>query len=98
MRLENKIILVTGSTTGIGKAIAQRCVSEGALVIVHGLEIDLGEAVVKEIGKDKATLHIEDIAVDGAPQRLVDLALKKFGKLGAVVNNAAAVVSSNIHT
>ena len=44
MRLENKVIIVTGSTTGIGKAIALRCVKEGAHVVVHGLEKDWGEA------------------------------------------------------
>lgn len=98
MRLKNKIIIVTGSTTGIGKAITLRCVAEGAQIIVHGLERDLGEALVKEIGSDKATLHIEDIAVEGAAQRLVDLAIKTYGKLDAIVNNAAMVVSSNIHT
>ncbi len=38
MRLKNKVIIVTGSTTGIGKAIAIRCVAEGAKVVVHGLE------------------------------------------------------------
>lgn len=98
MRLKNKVILVTGSTTGIGKAIALRCVAEGARVIIHGLEHDLGQAVVSEAGRDKAVLHIEDISADGAPQRLVDLAVKTFGKLDALVNNAAMVVSSDIHT
>ena len=40
------------------------------------LEEDWGEEVLNEIGNDKAVLHIEDISNDGAPQRLVDLALK----------------------
>lgn len=98
MRLENKVIIVTGSCTGIGKAIAQRCVTEGARVVIHGLEQDLGEAVVAELGLDRAALHIEDLTADGAPQRLVEVALKAFGKLDAIVNNAAMVVASNIHT
>lgn len=98
MRLKNKIVLVTGSTTGIGKAIALRCVAEGASVIIHGLERDLGEQVVAEIGSDKAALHIEDLRTEGTPQRLVDLAIAKFGRLDALVNNAAMVVSGNIHT
>ena len=98
MRLQNKVIIVTGSTTGIGKAIAMRCVQEGASVVIHGLEQDLGEAVMAEISSDKAVLHIEDIAADGAAQKLVETAIKSFGKLDAVVNNAAWVVSSNIHT
>ena len=98
MRLKDKIVIVTGSTTGIGKAIALGCVAEGAKVVIHGLERDLGEAVVNEIGADKSVLHIEDIAEDGATQRLVDAAIKSYGKLDAVVNNAAWVVSSDIHT
>ena len=98
MRLQNKFIIVTGSCTGIGKAIAIRCVAEGASVIIHGLEQDLGEEVVAALGRDKSILHIEDITSEGAPQRLVNLALEKFGRLDAVVNNAAWVVSSNIHT
>jgi len=98
MRLQNKVIIVTGSTTGIGKAIALRCISEGAKVVIHGLENDLGKAVMSEAGNDHVVLHIEDITNNGAAERLVDIAVKTFGKLDAVVNNAAAVVSSNIET
>ena len=71
MRLQNKVIIVTGSCTGIGKAIAERSVAEGARVVIHGLEKELGEAVVAELGTDKAALHIEDLTNEGAPQRLV---------------------------
>lgn len=98
MRLQNKVIIVTGSCTGIGKAIASRCVAEGARVVIHGLEQELGEAIVASLGRDKAVLHIEEITAVDAPQHLVDLALKAFGRLDAVVNNAAMVVSSNTQT
>lgn len=98
MRLQNKVIIITGSCTGIGKAIAQHCVAEGARVVIHGLEQEWGEAVVAELGGDRAVLHIEDISRGGAPQRLVDVAISSFGQLDAVVNNAAIVASSNIHT
>ena len=98
MRLKDKVVIVTGSTTGIGKAIATACVREGARVVIHGLESALGEAVVQSLGKHNAVLHIEDIIVDGFAERLVDTAMGAFGKIDAVVNNAASVVSSNIHT
>lgn len=98
MRLQDKVIIITGSTTGIGKAIALRCAAEGACIVVNGLEEKWGEEVVEQIGKDKAALHIQDITEEDAPQRLVDVAIKIFGKLDAVVNNAAAIVSSDIHT
>lgn len=98
MRLKDKVIIITGSTTGIGKAIALRCVAEGARVIIHGLEETWGKDVIDEIGPDRAVLHIEDISLSGTPERLVSLAIQSFGRLDAVVNNAAMVASSNIQT
>lgn len=98
MRLKNKIIIVTGSCTGIGRAIACRCVAEGAKVVVHGLEADLGAEVVKELGPENAVLHIEDLLNEGCPNRLVALAVETFGRLDAVVNNAALVTAGNIES
>jgi NAD(P)-dependent dehydrogenase (short-subunit alcohol dehydrogenase family) len=98
MRLDNKVIIITGSCTGIGKAIAIRCVAEGASVVIHGLEKDLGEEVLEELEEGRAILHIEDITNEGAPERLVELAVKTFGKLDAIVNNAAMVASSNLQS
>lgn len=96
MRLKNKVIIVTGSTTGIGKAIALRCIAEGARVVLHGLEEELGSEVLAAIPGDNAVLHIEDLATEEAAKNLVGLAREKFGKIDAVVNNAAWVVSSDI--
>ncbi|SFT72590.1 NAD(P)-dependent dehydrogenase, short-chain alcohol dehydrogenase family [Algoriphagus locisalis] len=96
MRLKDKVIIVTGSTTGIGRAIAKKAVSEGAKVVVHGLEEDLGAQVVLELGEENAVLLIEDISDDGAPDRLVELAIRKWGRLDSVVNNAAIVAASTI--
>ena len=98
MRLQNKVIIVTGSTTGIGKAIALKCIEEGASVVVHGLEKDLGDATMQLIPNDKSVLHIEDISANGASERLVSLALSTFGRLDGIVNNAALVHSSNVET
>lgn len=98
MRLQNKVIIVTGSTTGIGQAIARRCVEEGARVVLNGLDQQQGNDTLVDFPEGTAILHIEDLSENGAPQRLVDLALKVFGQLDAIVNNAAMVVSSNIHT
>ena len=98
MRLKDKVIIVTGSTTGIGKAIAIRCVQEGARVVLNGLEADEGASVFASLGEENAVLHIQDLIEDDSAGRLVNLALTKFGKLDAVVNNAAWVVSGNIET
>lgn len=95
MRLRDKAIIVTGSTTGIGEAIARRFVAEGARVLVHGVEPDLGAAVVASLGP-AAVLHLDDLADPAAPRRIVDRALQAFGSIDAVVNNAAWVPRDTI--
>ena len=97
MRLKDKVVVVTGSTSGIGEAIARRCVAEGARVLVHGLEPDLGEAVAGSLGK-AAALHVDDLADPDAAPRLVKAALAAFGRLDALVNNAARVERGTIET
>jgi NAD(P)-dependent dehydrogenase (short-subunit alcohol dehydrogenase family) len=54
MRLKDKIIIITGSTTGIGQAIAETCVSEGARVLIHGRNAEAGQALVDTFGKAAA--------------------------------------------
>ena len=97
MRLEDKVVVVTGSTSGIGEAIARRCVAEGARVLVHGLERDLGEAVAGSLG-EAAALHVDDLADPEAAARVVGAALLAFGKIDALVNNAGRVERGTIET
>ncbi len=98
MRLKNKTILITGGYTGIGRAIAVHCVKEGAKVLVNGLDESKGQTFVKELGSENALHHTIDITDSDASEKLVKAALTRFGKLDALVNNAAVVSSSNIAT
>lgn len=95
MRLQGKAILVTGSTTGIGEAIARRAVAEGASVLIHGRDEARGQALVAELG-GQAALHVDDIADPAAPARMIAAAVHAFGKLDTLVNNAASVQRSNL--
>lgn len=98
MRLQNKVILITGSTTGIGKAIAKQCVAEGARVVIHGLETDWAGQVADDLGPDKALAIPGDLSAPEIPSELIQKTIAHFGKLDGLVNNAARVVSSNIET
>ena len=89
MRLKDKRILVTGSTTGIGKAIAQRFVEEGARVMIHGLEEDLARETSAELGD--APWHVSDLSDPDVPSHLIEASIRELGGLDGLVNNAGVV-------
>ncbi|MEM7143570.1 MAG: SDR family oxidoreductase [Verrucomicrobiota bacterium] len=91
MPLDNKTILITGSTMGIGKAITQRAHAEGANVLIHGLEEDLAKSLADSLNNERTAIHIDDLSDPAAPQRLIDATLAAFGTIDGLVNNAAIV-------
>ena len=90
-RLDGEVALVTGSTSGIGRAIAMRFAREGASVIVTGRDRGRGEEVVR--GCENAARFVAgdlaDLATAGA---LVAAAIEQFGALTVLVNNATGGV------
>jgi len=95
MRLRDKVIIVTGSTGGIGKAIAVRAVAEGARVLIHGIDRGEGEKTAAALGAS-AALHLDDLADPRSAPRIVAAATAAFGRVDAVVNNAAIVPRSRL--
>lgn len=92
MRFNNKVAIVTGSTRGIGKAIAIQLVKDGAKVIINGTKQETVDEAVKEVGKSGTVYGIAaDVSKKADVQRLIDGAVKKFGKLDIMVNNAGIV-------
>ena len=97
MRLKDQVILVTGSTTGIGEAIARRAWEEGASVMLHSRDADRGLAIAAELGP-RARFVLGDLADSEVPRRLIEATVAAFDGVDAIVNNAAWVVRSDIHT
>jgi NAD(P)-dependent dehydrogenase (short-subunit alcohol dehydrogenase family) len=95
MRLKDKVIIITGATSGIGRAIAIRAIAEGAKVLVHGIDQSAGEKVVADLGKN-ATLCITDLAEPDTPKKIADAATTAFGKIDGLVNNAAIIERNNL--
>jgi ketoreductase RED2 len=86
------VALVTGSTSGIGAAVARRLVADGTRVVLNSVSsVDAGRAMVEELGD--ATHYVQaDISVDADVARLVAETIERFGRLDILVNNAGTTV------
>lgn len=87
-RLRGKIVLVSGAASGIGRAMVRRFVGEGAFVACADLDLRGAEAIAAETGSAIAIAC--DVTDPGSASAAVGAAVSAFGKLDALVNNAAA--------
>ncbi len=86
--MSRRTAIVTGSTSGIGHAIARRLHADGLNVIITGRDERRGQQVRAELG-DNASFIALDLTADGAPAALAAAAIDTYGRLDVVVNNAA---------
>jgi hypothetical protein len=92
-RLENKVALITGASSGIGHATAKLFASEGAKVVVGArrqVELDQLVAEIEKAG-GKAAALAGDVCSEDYAKRLVGLALERFGRLDVAYNNAGTI-------
>lgn len=97
VRLQGKTAIVTGSSRGIGSAIARLFAKEGAFVIVNcHADAEEGEEVVRSIrdAGGKAETCIADVRIPTDVNRLIDSAIRINGKVDVLVNNAGIVHDS----
>jgi NAD(P)-dependent dehydrogenase (short-subunit alcohol dehydrogenase family) len=86
-RLAGKVAVVTGATSGIGRATCTRLVAEGACVVFCGRRIEQGTAVARELG-DRSHFVAADVRCEGDVRKVIEAALQCFGRLDILFNNA----------
>jgi NAD(P)-dependent dehydrogenase (short-subunit alcohol dehydrogenase family) len=98
MRLKNKVALITGGGTGIGRGIALRFAEEGAYVVVCGRRKEPLEEVVKMIEESggEAIYCITDVSSAAQIQEMVETTLMKWGQIDILVNNAGVYIAHDI--
>lgn len=97
MNLQDKVILVTGSTTGIGEATARLAVAQGARVMIHGRREEQAQAVCRDLG-EAADYVIADLLEPESCVTVVQATVARFGRLDGLVNNAALTTRSTLET
>jgi ketoreductase RED2 len=89
--LQGKVALVTGSSSGIGEAVARQLAADGASVVVNSARsVEAGERVAAEL--PDATYVRADVADEASARGLVDAAVERYGRLDILVNNAGTTV------
>ena len=86
-RLNGKVAVITGATSGIGLRTAEMFVAEGARIVIAGRRAAEGEALAERLGADCIFLRT-DVTVDAEVRALIELAVEKFGRLDCLFNNA----------
>ncbi|MFS2214455.1 SDR family oxidoreductase [Massilia cellulosiltytica] len=95
-RLEGKVAIVTGSTMGIGAAVARRFMEEGARVVINSHVDDAAaRALREELGGTRSLFVQADITDPTAMERLAARTLERFGQVDILVNNAGVNVFSD---
>lgn len=96
MRLQGKVALITGGGTGIGAAVAEAFVREGARVCITGRRRDVLERFAKSFSETQLAICVADVSRQEDVPRMIETAVAFGGRLDIVVNNAAMGVPKNV--
>lgn len=99
MRLENKVCLITGAGSGIGKETALLFASEGASVVINDLNSEAGEATVQEIrSQNGEALFIQaDVTTPNKVEQMVKRIIETYGRIDVLFNNAGISGVGKLH-
>jgi NAD(P)-dependent dehydrogenase (short-subunit alcohol dehydrogenase family) len=96
MSFDGKTLIVTGGARGIGAEVARQFVRAGGRVGIGDLNIELGRALARELGDDKALFIPVDVTREGDCQAFVEQVIARFGPLDALVNSAIAINAGSL--
>src|SRR3984893_3172770 len=95
MKVQGKVVVVTGGANGIGRALCRRFAAEGAkAVVVADIELEAGRRVAAEIGGWDRNVNVSS---ESDVQMLVDEVLKKYDRIDLFCSNAGIGVEGDCH-
>lgn len=94
-KVENKVAIITGGASGIGKATASLFAKEGAKVAIVDINEKLGKQTEKELGKNSIFVKC-DVSKNNDVKKMVDTVVKHFGKVDILFNNAGVYVENKL--
>jgi len=89
MRLQGKVVVVTGGGSGIGKAVCERAVREGGFAVVADINASTAQQVARRLGETRARAVEMDVGSKESVEAAFEEILKRHGRIDVLVNNAA---------
>jgi 3alpha(or 20beta)-hydroxysteroid dehydrogenase len=96
-RVDGKVALISGGARGMGASHARALVAGGAKVVAGDILDDEGKALAKELGDAARFVHL-DVTQPDQWKAAVDVALREFGTLNVLINNAGIINGNNLRT
>ena len=89
MRLKEKVAIVTGGASGIGKGVAELFIEEGAKVVVADYDAETGQETADQLNENGEAIFVQvDVSDTEAAEAMVEKTVEKFGKVDILINNA----------
>jgi len=89
MRLKEKVAIVTGGASGIGKGVAELFIEEGAKVVVADYDAETGQETADQLNENGEAIFVQvDVSDTEAAEAMVEKTVEEFGKVDILINNA----------
>lgn len=86
---DGKVIVITGSSRGIGLSVAQKLSEQGASIVIMGRNLDTAQAAIPTLATKDTSMAVRcDVSVEADTLAMADAVFKKYGRLDALINNA----------
>ena len=97
-RVKNKVAIITGGASGLGKSSAILLAREGAKIVITDLDEEKGNKVVQQIKNDsgEAIFIKQDVSKEDQWKKVIETTLKTFGKLNILANAAGIAIGKNV--
>ncbi|MFW9967751.1 MAG: SDR family NAD(P)-dependent oxidoreductase, partial [Candidatus Thorarchaeota archaeon] len=86
-KLDERVAVITGGASGIGKAIVELFMKEGARVLIADIQDEQGQELAKKLG-DYASFKHTDVSLEADVKGMIDYAVDSYGHLDCIINNA----------
>lgn len=86
--MKDKVVIITGASSGIGKALAYEFASRGCKLVLAARRIEMLEIIKKELAPAEVLIQQTDVSIEADCKRLINAAIERFGKIDILINNA----------